>query len=139
MSQPTERPEPAANAFDLRAALEQMRKEAEREITRLNRKLSVREQEAESRVVSATESIALQQELATLHSALEQKEQVLDQITGECRRLEDELEDQHLVFDGLKQEVERKESRSRRPARRCCGSNVNWRRSRSSPWTSASP
>jgi len=110
MSQPTELPEPAANAVDLRAALEQMRKEAEREITRLNRKLSDREHEAESRVVSATESIALQQELATLHSALAQKEQALDQITGECRRLEDELEDQHLVFDDLKQEVERKES-----------------------------
>jgi formylglycine-generating enzyme required for sulfatase activity len=110
MSHPTEAKEPAANAVDLRAALEQMRKEAEREITRLNRKLADREHAAESRVVSATESIALQQELATLHSALGQKEQALDQITGECRRLEDELEDQHLVFDGLKQEVERKES-----------------------------
>jgi chromosome segregation ATPase len=110
MSQSPELPEPAASALDLRAALEQMRKEAEREIARLNRKLADREHEAETRVVSATESIALQQELSTLQHALSQKEQALDQITAECRRLEDELEDRHQVFDGLKQEVERKES-----------------------------
>lgn len=110
MSQSTELPDLPANAVDLRAALEQMRQEAEREIARLNRKLLDREHAAESRMVSATESIALQQELATLRGALAQKEQALDQITGECRRLEDQLEDQHLVFDGLKQEVERKES-----------------------------
>lgn len=110
MSQPTELPEPAANAVDLRAALEQMRKEAKREINRLNRKLMDREHEAETRVVSATESIALQQELATLQQTLRQKEETLDRITEECRRLEDQLEDQHVVFDGLRQEVERKET-----------------------------
>ncbi|MGE5154394.1 MAG: SUMF1/EgtB/PvdO family nonheme iron enzyme [Bdellovibrio bacteriovorus] len=110
MSQPPEPPEHAASALDLRTALEQMRKEAEREIARLSRKLADREHEAETRVVSATESIALQQELSTLQHALAQKEQALDQITAECRRLEDELEDQHQVFDGLKQEVESKES-----------------------------
>lgn len=86
-----------------------MRREAEREITRLNRKLADREHAAEGRMACATESIALQQELTTLQRTLGQKEQALDQITQECRRLEDQLEDQHLVFDDLKQEVERKE------------------------------
>lgn len=106
----TELQEPAANAVDLRAALEQMRREAEREIARLNRKIADREHVAESRMVSATESIALQQELTTLQQTLGQKEQALDRITQECRRLEDQLEDQNLVFDDLRQEVERKES-----------------------------
>ena len=110
MSPGPEPSEVAARAVDLRAALEQMRRQAEREITRLNRKLADREHAAESRMVSATESIALQQELTTLQRTLGQKEQALDQITLECRRLEDQLEDQHLVFDDLKQEVERKES-----------------------------
>lgn len=110
MSQDPPLPEPLSGVLDLRAALEQMRKEAEREITRLNRKLADRELEAESRVVSATESLALQQQLATLRGALAQKETALERITGECRHLEDQLEDRHLAFDDLMQKVERKES-----------------------------
>jgi hypothetical protein len=35
--------------------------------------------------------------------------EALDAITEECRRLEDVLEDQHLVFDGLRKEVERRD------------------------------
>lgn len=95
---------------DLRAALEQTRKEAELEIARLNRKLSERELAMAPDVTSATERQAMQQELLTLQNALKQKERTLDRIVEECRRLEDELEDQHVAFDGLKQEVERKES-----------------------------
>lgn len=109
MPQAAEPSEPAANAQDLRAALEQMRREAEHEITRLNRKLANREHATETRMVSATESVALQQELTTLRRALGQKEQALDRITEECRRLEDQLEDQHRVFDNLRQDAERRE------------------------------
>lgn len=101
--------EPASNVLDLRAALEQMREEAQREITRLSRKLADRDLEAEGRGASATEGVALQQELVTLQRALVQKGEALDQITSECRRLEDELEDQHLIADDLKQEVQRRE------------------------------
>ncbi len=96
-------------ATDLRSMLEVMRKQAELEIARLNRKLAEREYAIERNVSSATERQAMQQELATLQQTLGQKEQTLDQITDECRRLEDELEDQHVAFDGLKQEVQRKE------------------------------
>lgn len=110
MSQTAETSESVATSTDLRTALERMRQEAEREIARLNQKLEDRQHEAETRQVSATEGIALQQELTTLRQTLGQKEHALDRITQECRRLEDKLEDQHVVFDGLKQEVERKES-----------------------------
>lgn len=93
----------------LRLALEAMRREAGQEISRLNRKLAEREYDAERIVTTAAERQAMEQELATLQSALNEKEQVLDRITDECRRLEDELEDRHLVFDDLREEVARKD------------------------------
>jgi formylglycine-generating enzyme required for sulfatase activity len=113
MNEQTELSGPAgagAEATDLRSMLELMRKQAELEIARLNRKLSEREYALEQNVSSATERQAMQQDLATLQHTLGQKEQTLDRITEECRRLEDELEDQHVAFDGLKQEVQRKDS-----------------------------
>lgn len=110
MSQTAEISESVSTSSDLRTALERMRQEAEREIARLNEKLEERQHEAQNRLTSATESIALQQELTTLQQTLGQKEHALDHITRECRRLEDKLEDQHVLSDGLKQEVERKES-----------------------------
>ena len=102
--------EPNPLASDLRSALEQMRKQAEREIARLNRRLAERELAAENTAATATERQSMMQELSILQHALGEREKTLDQITNECRRLEDELEDQHLAFDDLKQEVESKES-----------------------------
>ncbi len=93
----------------LRLALEAMRREAGQEISRLNRKLAEREYDAERIVATAAERQAMEQELSTLQSTLNEKEQVLDRITDECRRLEDELEDRHLVFDDLREEVARKD------------------------------
>jgi septal ring factor EnvC (AmiA/AmiB activator) len=93
----------------LRLALEAMRREAGQEISRLNRKLAEREYDAERIVATAAERQAMEQELSTLQSTLNDKEQVLDRITDECRRLEDELEDRHLVFDDLREEVARKD------------------------------
>lgn len=96
-------------ATALRSVLELMRKQAEQEISRLNRRLAEREYAIEHKVSSATERQAMQQELATLQHALGLKEQNLDRLTEECRRLEDQLEDQYAAFDGLKQEVQRKD------------------------------
>ncbi len=96
--------------LELRKQLEQMRSDAAEEIARLNRKLAEREYAMESTVSSATERQAMQQELTTLRHALGERGKTLDRITGECRRLEDELEDRHQEADALKNEVQRKET-----------------------------
>ena len=102
--------EAADLALSLRQALEQTRKQAEEEIARLSRRLAEREHAAERGAASATERQAMQQDLQTLQHALGQKEKTLDRITDECRRLEDALEDQHVAFDGLRQEVAQKDN-----------------------------
>lgn len=96
-------------AESLRNTLEQMRREAEQEVMRLNRRIAERAREADSSVTSATEHLAMQQEMTVLQQTLGAKEQALDHITDECRRLEDELEDHNIRLDGLKQEMERKD------------------------------
>lgn len=93
----------------LRKTLEQMRKEAEEEVMRLNDRLAERDYGADSSIATATERLAMQQEMTMLQQTLEAKEQALDHITEECRRLEDELEDQNIAYDSLKQELERKD------------------------------
>ncbi|MBK1718720.1 formylglycine-generating enzyme family protein [Thiocystis violacea] len=93
----------------LRKTLEQMRKEAEEELTRLSTRLAEREFAPDSSIATATERLALQQEMMMLQQTLEAKEQALDHITEECRRLEDELEDHNIAFDSLKKEVDRKD------------------------------
>jgi formylglycine-generating enzyme required for sulfatase activity len=99
----------ASNASELRSTLEQMRKLAGQEIARLNRKLAEREDAIARTVSSATERQAMLQDLAVLQHALREREKTLDHITAECRRLEDALEDQHLAFDGLRQQVQLKD------------------------------
>ncbi|MBK5966853.1 Sulphatase-modifying factor protein [Thiocystis minor] len=94
----------------LRKTLEQMRREAEQEVMRLNLRIAERVHESDSSIATATEHLAMQQEMTVLQQTLGAKEQALDHITEECRRLEDELEDHNLALDGLKQEMERKES-----------------------------
>ncbi len=97
-----------ADAASLRQALGEMRREAEQEVARINQQL--RERPAtEGGAASAADRLALQQELDTLQRTLGTKERALDSITAECRRLEDALEDQHLAFDGLRKEVERRD------------------------------
>ncbi len=93
----------------LRTTLEQMRREAEEEVARLRSTLAEREFAPDSSITTATEQLAMRQEAAMLQQTLEIKEQALENITVECRRLEDELEDQNIARDNLKQEVERKE------------------------------
>ncbi|NEX22836.1 SUMF1/EgtB/PvdO family nonheme iron enzyme [Thiorhodococcus mannitoliphagus] len=93
----------------LRKTLELMRREAEEEVIRLNNRLAERDYAPDSSIATATERLAMQQEMMMLQQTLEAKEQALDHITEECRRLEDELEDQNIAYDSLKQEIERKE------------------------------
>ncbi|WP_296806045.1 SUMF1/EgtB/PvdO family nonheme iron enzyme [Thiocapsa sp.] len=89
-------------------ALGEVRREAQQEVARINRQLS-EHSAVEGGAASAAEQLALRQELESLQRTLGAKEQALDAITEECRRLEDVLEDQHLVFDGLRKEVERRD------------------------------
>jgi formylglycine-generating enzyme required for sulfatase activity len=112
MNEQTDRLELAdtGGTLELRNQLEQMRRDAAEEIARLNRKLAEREYAMESTVASATERQAMQQELTTLRHSLGERGKTLDRITGECRRLEDELEDRHQEADALKNEVQRKET-----------------------------
>jgi formylglycine-generating enzyme required for sulfatase activity len=59
-------------------------------------------------VDSVTEQVALHQELDTIRHALREKERLVDATAAQCRRLEDELEDQYLAYDGLRQDLDRK-------------------------------
>lgn len=92
----------------LRKTLEQMRQEAEEEIKRLNARLTEHDFVPSSQVATATERLALQQEMLLMQQSLDAKEHALDHITEECRRLEDAMEDKHLALEGLKKEIERK-------------------------------
>lgn len=93
----------------LRKTLEQTRQEAEEEIKRLHARLIDHDFAPSSQVATATERLALQQEMLLMQQSLDAKEQALDHITVECRRLEDALEDKHLALEGLRKEIDRRE------------------------------
>lgn len=59
-------------------------------------------------VDSVAEQTALQQEINIVRRTVQEKERLVDITAAQCRRLEDELEDQRLAYDGLKQDLERK-------------------------------
>jgi len=96
------------DSSSVRNDLERIRQETQREIDRLNRELLEHLDAANRSVDSATDLLALEQESEQLRLALREREESLDGITAECRRLEDQLEDQNLAYDGLKQELDRK-------------------------------
>lgn len=98
-----------AESESLRRTLDHLRQEAEAEIKRLSTLLSQHDYSPSNQVASATERLALQQEMVVMQQALEAKEQALDHITAECRRLEDALEDQQLALEGRSKDIERKE------------------------------
>lgn len=93
----------------LHKTLEQLRQEAEEEIKRLSARLGEHDFAPGSQVETAAERLALQQEMLLIQQSLDAKEQALEHITQECRRLEDALEDKHLALEGLKKEIERKD------------------------------
>lgn len=92
----------------LRDQLARLRAEAEEELAHLRHDLAAVRGLAhpERDVDKATEDIARRQELDTLRKALREKERVVDITAAQCRRLEDELEDHHRAYDGLKQNLE---------------------------------
>ncbi len=79
------------------------------EIRRLQAALERAQQEshAERDVDSVTEILALQQEIDSLRRKLKEKDRIIETTADQCRRLEDELEDQRLAYDSLKQDLER--------------------------------
>ena len=85
-----------------------LKAQAAQNVERLRAELAaLRDMQPERDVHSATEHLALQQEVETLRLTLHEKDRVVDLTEAQCRRLEDELEDQHLTSDGLKQDLER--------------------------------
>ncbi|MCG6861834.1 MAG: SUMF1/EgtB/PvdO family nonheme iron enzyme [Chromatiaceae bacterium] len=103
-------PSPEKEAAKLRAELERVQAAARQSLSHLRGELDyLREtQEADRDVDSVTQQVALEQQLDTVRNTLREKERILEDTAAQCRRLEDELEDQHLAYDGLKQELERK-------------------------------
>jgi formylglycine-generating enzyme required for sulfatase activity len=97
------------DAQSLREQLARVRAEAEEELESLRRDLvAVRELAHPARDVDrATEDVAVWQEVDSLRKALREKERLIDSTAAQCRRLEDELEDHHQAYDGLKQNLER--------------------------------
>lgn len=98
------------DAAVLRDELSRVRQEAGRALAQLRHELDhLRESQDSMRDVdSVTEQIAMQQELDTMRNTLHDKERMVDSTAVQCQRLEDELEDQHLAYEGLKQDLERK-------------------------------
>ncbi len=94
----------------LRKTLEQLRQEAETEIERLRALLSEQPPISQDQISTVTEQLALKQEMAVMQKALEAKEQALDQITAECRRLEDVLEDRNLTLERLQKELAQRDN-----------------------------
>jgi len=92
----------------LRDQLARVRAEAEEELAHLRGDLAMVRELAhpERDVDKATEDIALWQEVDTLRKALREKERLVEVTAAQCRRLEDELEDHHQAYDGLKQDLE---------------------------------
>lgn len=95
---------------ELRAELLRVREEAGQALLKLRGELDALRASHDSMrdVDTVMEQVALQQELDTIRHALQEKERLVDNTAAQCRRLEDELEDQHLAYDGLKQDLERK-------------------------------
>lgn len=87
-----------------------VRTNAEQNLTRLRNELAaLRELHSSKRDVdSVTEQIALRQEADTLRHTLREKERLIEVTAAQCRRLEDDLEDQRIAYDRLKQELGKK-------------------------------
>jgi formylglycine-generating enzyme required for sulfatase activity len=102
-------PASSGNLAELRQELARVRAEAEREIAQLREQVVGMQPAVPPRDSrTATERLALEQELTALRRGLADKDRTLDGISLECRRIEDAMEDQHMALDGMRQEVERK-------------------------------
>ena len=98
-------------AAALRAELAQVRAQAETERQRLELELK----QARSALpsprdpVTVTQNVAGQQEIQALRNTLREKDRVIEQLTTQCRDLEDQLEDNFQQLDALRLRVQQRE------------------------------
>ncbi len=96
----------------LRRTLEEMRREAEEEIMRLSSRLAERDYDPDSSVVTATERLALQQEMMVLQQTLEAKGQALDHITEAYKRFLEGRFRAHFKLTGTPLRIEMRSSKN---------------------------
>jgi len=98
------------DAAAVRAELVRVREDAGQALAQMRYELDAlrMSQDSVRDVDSVTEQVAMQQEFDTIRHTLSEKERLVDATAAQCRRLEDDLEDQHLAYDGLKQDLESK-------------------------------
>ena len=92
----------------LRAELERVRQQASEDSARLEQELErARQPEPRTRDPAAViDSTAVQQELLALRNALREKERIIEQLNGQCRGLEDQLEDRYQELEGLRRQLD---------------------------------
>ena len=100
--------EPAAA---LRAELAQVRAQAEAERQRLEHELKLARsaQPSQRDPITVTQNVAGQQEIQALRNTLREKDRVIEQLTTQCRDLEDQLEDNFQQLDALRLRVQQRE------------------------------
>ena len=94
----------------LRAALARVQEAARQSLSHLrgDQDYSREPEDSVRDVVSVTNQVALEQELDIIRRSLREKERLIEATATQCRHLEDQLEDQHQAYDGLRQDLERK-------------------------------
>ncbi len=110
----TSQPDPSDDARQsqqlaaLRAELELVRRQSSEDIARLEQDLALaRRLPPQSRdPAEVIASTAVEQELLRLRNALREKERIVVQLNGQCRGLEDQLEDRYQQLDGLRRQVD---------------------------------
>ena len=100
--------EPAAA---LRAELAHVRAQAEAQKQRLERELKLARsaQPSQRDPVIVTQNVAGRQEIQALRNTLREKDRVIEQLTTQCRDLEDQLEDNFQQLDALRLRVQQRE------------------------------
>jgi chromosome segregation ATPase len=100
--------EPAAA---LRAELAQVRAEAEAERQRLEHELKLARSALPSPrdPIKVTQDVAGRQEIQALRNTLREKDRVIEQLTTQCRDLEDQLEDNFQQIDALRLRIQKRE------------------------------
>ncbi|EIC21557.1 SUMF1/EgtB/PvdO family nonheme iron enzyme [Thiorhodovibrio frisius] len=66
-------------------------------------------QPAQRNISAVAADLAIQQENEGLRLALREQERIVEELTNECRRLEDRLEDRYQDIDALRRELDRGE------------------------------
>ena len=101
----------AGNSADLRAELARAKAEARTQQERLERDLRLARNALPTQRDPSTvaQNIAVQQQTQALRSTLREKDRLIEQLTKQCRGLEDQLEDHFQELDALRLQVEERE------------------------------